>query len=212
MSAPISGWAAWRRNLAIAAAMTVSMLLIGTVGYLTADRPAPAPASPRVAIELVPGGVAAVSDTHGPRVRRDGRSIGFARDELGAAIAASNLTARVSPVAGAIAEATVSEQCFGDTPATLARLRLTLPVSDSPSRAALQPRALYYRVLAGDPRGGAVVVSLLAETPQARDLGGLSRVDATLRWIDGDWRLRVPLPRPSIHPTAAGYTLLGRTA
>jgi hypothetical protein len=163
-------------------------------------------------VEAVPGGIAAVSDSHGPRDSHDGRSAGFAHDELGAAIAASNLTARVSPAAGDVAEATVTEQCFGDIPAALVRLRSALPMSDSPSLAALQPQALHYRVLAGDLHGDAVVVSLLAETPQARDLGGLSRTDARLRWIDGDWRLRVPLPAPSIHPSTEGYTLLGRTS
>ncbi|OZM77060.1 hypothetical protein [Pseudonocardia sp. MH-G8] len=213
MSAPLTGWAAWRRSLAIGGGLTVVLMLIGTIGYLTADQPAPrVPPEPVVVVEAVPGGIAAVSDSHGPRDHHDGRSAGFAHDELGAAIAASNLTARVSPAAGDVAKAAVIEQCFGDIPTTLARLRSALPMSDSPSRAALQPQALHYRVLAGDPHGDAVVVSLLAETPQARDLGGLSRIDATLSWIDGDWRLRVPLPAPSIHPSTEGYTLLGRTS
>jgi hypothetical protein len=213
VSAPLTGWAAWRRSLAIGAGLTVVLVLIGTIGFLTADQPVPrVPPEPVVVVEAVPGGIVAVSDSHGPRDRRDGRSAGFTHDELGAAIAASNLTARVSPTAGDVAETTITEQCFGDIPTTLARLRSALPMSDSPSRRALQPQALYFRVLAGDPRGDAVVVSLLAKTPQARDLGGLSRIDATLRWIDGDWRLRVPLPAPSIHPSSDGYTLLGRTS
>jgi hypothetical protein len=204
VNAPLTGWAAWRRSLAIGAGLAVVLVLTGTIGFLTADQPAPHVPPEPVVVVAVPGGIAAVSDSHGPRDRRDGRSAGFAHDELGAAIAASNLTARVSPAAGAVAEATVTGQCFGDIPTTLARLRSALPMSDSPSRAALQPEALHYRVLAGDPRGDAVVVSLLAETPQARGLGGLSRIDATLRWIDGDWRLRVPLPAPSIHPDRDG--------
>jgi hypothetical protein len=55
------------------------------------------------------------------------------------------------------------------------------------------------------------VLSLLADTPQARARGGLSRVDATMRWSGQDWLLRVPVPRPSIYPDTTGYRLLGPT-
>jgi hypothetical protein len=90
-----------------------------------------------------------------------------------------------------------------------ARLRSGLPADDDTGTASMTPTALYYRVITGDPAGEHVVVSLLADTEQARSLGGLSRVDLTLRWIDGDWRLRVPTPRPSLHRGNAGYLPLG---
>ncbi len=106
-------------------------------------------------------------------------------------------------------EATIEHQGWGDPAAMLARLRSELPAPDDADTAWLVPAALFYRVLAGDPTGDHVVVSLLADTGQARTLGGLSRVDLTLRWLDGDWRLRLPTPGPSRQPGTAGYTPLG---
>jgi len=92
----------------------------------------------------------------------------------------------------------------------LARLRAELPASDAEAAGpATAARALYYRIIAGDPRGDYTVVSLLADTAQAGSAGGLARVDLTLRWDDGDWRLRVPTPRPSLHPDTTGYVWLG---
>lgn len=137
--------------------------------------------------------------------------MGFTHDELGAALAASNLAPRVSSAARpAIYEATLAEQSWGDPTAMLARLRAELPASDSaatgPTTAA---QSLYYRIIAGDPRGDYAVVSLLADTEQADGAGGLARIDLTLRWDDGDWRLRVPTPRPTLHPDTTGYVLLG---
>jgi hypothetical protein len=206
--------AQWRRSLLVGAGLTAVMVAIGELGFLTSDAPTAtdlSPAAGHVALVRVPGGVAAESPSHGPRMRDDGRGTGFSHDELGAAIAASNIAPRITAAAGpAVYEATLAEQCYGDTAAVLAQLRAALPRSDSPSQDPLVPRALYYRVLAGDPAGEQVVVSLLAETPQARSLGGLSRVDVTLRWSGGDWQVRVPLPRPSVRAGTDGYTPLGR--
>jgi hypothetical protein len=212
----VNGENTWKRRVLLAAvAVGGVVIVIATVGYVT--RPDPsltwASRSEVISFAVVPGGVAAESLFRGPRMREGGRAAGFAHDELGAVIAASNLAPRVTPAAGPeIYEATLREQCFGDIPGATAQLRAALPSSDSPSQDALLPRAVYYRVLAGDPTGEHVVVSLLAETPQARTLGGLSRVDVTLRWSDGDWRLRVPLPRPALHQGTAGYILLGRAS
>lgn len=71
---------------------------------------------------------------------------------------------------------------------------------------------MYYRVIAGDARSEFAVLSLLADTPQARTRGGLSRVDATMRWSGQDWQLRVPVPRPSVYPDNTGYRLHGTDA
>jgi hypothetical protein len=68
-----------------------------------------------------------------------------------------------------------------------------------------------WRALTTAAQGEFVVVSLLADTPQARTLGGLSRVDATLRWSRQDWQVRVPLPRASVQADTSGYRLLGPT-
>lgn len=174
--------------------------------------PAPGTAEDQVALVAVPGGTAASSPRHGPFGQDGDRAFGFSHDEVGAAIAATHIGPRTSPGAeAALVEATLSAQSWGDLAAARERIATTLPVPDQRARADLTPVAIFFRVIAGDGRGDHVVVSLLADTPQARDRGGFSRVDAALRWEDGDWRLRVPVPRASPHPDTAGYALLGPT-
>lgn len=173
---------------------------------------APGTAEDRMVLVAVPGGIAASSPRHGPFGQDGDRAFGFSHDEVGAAIAATHIGPRISSGAGAtLREATLIGQCWGDVAAARERIAAALPVPDQPARADLTPVTLFFRVLAGDGRGDHVVVSLLADTPQARDRGGYSRVDATLRWEHGDWRLRVPVPRASPHPDTAGYALLGPT-
>ncbi|GAA3238085.1 hypothetical protein GCM10017691_37830 [Pseudonocardia petroleophila] len=166
----------------------------------------------QVALVAVPGGVAAQSLRHGP-FRVDGaRASGFSHDALGAALAASHISPRITAAAGAaISGPTLAEQCFGDIDDAQASLDSALPLPDSPTADDLTPVSLHYRVIAGDPAGDHVVVSLLADTPQARSRGGLSRVDATLRWYGQDWQLQVPARRPSLQPDTTGYALLGPT-
>ncbi|MCX6462698.1 MAG: hypothetical protein NTW05_03745 [Pseudonocardiales bacterium] len=184
-----------------------------TFGVATGCAAAPTAPPIDTALVAVAGGVAASSPTHGPAVERDGRASGFGRDALGAALAASHLAARVSPAADpAVADATLTEQCWGDVTAARVRLAAVLPAPDAPPPAPATPRALYYRLLSGDPDdgdGAVVVVSLLADTEQTRSRGALSRMDLTLRWADGDWRLRVPLQRAALHVGTSGYDLLG---
>ncbi|MBW0107271.1 hypothetical protein I4I84_00700 [Pseudonocardia sp. KRD-182] len=200
-----------RRQALVAASVTTALLVIGVGLSLPDDQAAVVAPPDLVSLIQVPGGVAAVSHRHGPVLTADGRAAGFTHDELGAALAVSNLAPRVSSAAGTpIYEATLAEQSWGDPAGMLARLRAELPASDSAAAGPVTTaRSLYYRTIAGDPRGDYVVVSLLADTEQARTAGGLARVDLTLRWDDGDWRLRVPTPRPSLHPDTTGYVLLG---
>lgn len=167
----------------------------------------------QVALLAVPGGVAAQSLRHGP-FRIDGmRASGFSHDALGAALAASHISPRITTAAGAaVTGPTLAEQCFGDTDDAQAALDTALPLSDSPAGDDLTPVSLHYRVIAGNPFGDHVVVSLLADTPQARSQGGLSRVDPTMRWSGQDWQLRVPVRRPSLQPDTIGYALLGPTS
>ncbi len=172
--------------------------------------PAPGTAEDRVVLVAVPGGTAAWSPRHGPFGQKGDRAFGFSHDEVGAAIAATHIGPRISSGAGAAPrEATLIAQCWGDLAAARERILTALPIPGQPARADLTPVAIFFRVLAGDGRGDHVVVSLLADTSQARDRGGYSRVDASLRWEHGDWRLRVPVPRASPHPDTAGYALLG---
>jgi hypothetical protein len=192
---------------------TAALTTIFFLGFVTRDHP-PNPPVDTVELVPVPGGVGAVSRLHGPNVAESGRAHGFVHDEMGAAIAASNLAPRVSAAAGPeVYEPTILEQTFGDSSGTLAVIRAdTFP---PPLDAAPTPtiaESIYYRVIGGDPDGEYVVVSLLADTEQARALGGLARIDLTLRWVDSDWRLRVPIPEASLRPDARGYILLGTTS
>lgn len=201
----------WQRSLLIGLGLALVLLIIGMIGFLTGDGSAPGATEPdRVSLIVVPGGVAATSARHGPYAVTDGRATGFSHDALGAAMAASNIAPRITVAAGLqVYEPTLAEQCWGDVQATSEQLALPRP--DEPNRQDLDARALYYRVLAGDPGGEHLVVSLLADTPQSRGQGGWSRVDLTLRWSGTDWQLRVPTPRPSLHRSTTDYALLGPT-
>ncbi|QJY47808.1 hypothetical protein [Pseudonocardia broussonetiae] len=200
-----------RRHALASAGLTTALLALGLALSVPTDQAEVVAPPDVVSLARVPGGVAAVSQRHGPTLTADGRAAGFTHDELGAALAASNLAPRVSSAAGPeVYETTLMGQCWGDPAGILARLRAELPASDSAAAGpATAARSLYYRTIAGDPQGDYVVMSLLADTEQARTAGGLARVDLTLRWDDGDWRLRVPTPRPSLHPDTSGYFLLG---
>lgn len=200
-----------RRHALAAVGLTASLVVVGLALSVPPDQTEVLAPPDVVSLIRGPGGVAAVSQRHGPARTTDGRASGFTHDELGAAVAASNLAPRVSPAAGPpIYEATLVEQSWGDPVGMLTRLRAEMPASDSAAAGpATAARSLYYRIIAGDPSGDYVVVSLLADTDQARIAGGLARVDLTLRWENGDWRLRVPTPRPSMHPDTNGYVLLG---
>jgi hypothetical protein len=192
-------------------AVAATVVLAAAVGCSTTPSPEE-PTSDAVVLVTVPGGVAASSSRHGPFHEFNGRATGFSHDEVGAALAATHIGARTAPASGTDGvAATLDEQCWGDVARTRERLFTALPRPDAPPREAVSATAMYYRVISGDARGEFVVLSLLAETPQSRARGGLSRVDATMRWSGQDWQLRVPVPRPSVHHDTTGYRLLGPT-
>lgn len=216
--------ASWRRALIVGLATTVALALIWTVGFVFRDQepsgvsteagqPA-ASSSSGSAVRLVeiPGGTVPISDRYGPADQGKGLAAGFSHDEPGAAVAALNLAVRTSSAAGPeVYEPTISNQGFGDPAAMLERNRAERPGEDTPAGpSATRFSSVHYRLIGGDPTGDSVVISLLAETQQARQLGGLARLDVTLRWIDGDWRMQVPTARPLLHPSAQGYTVLAR--
>lgn len=69
------------------------------------------PATDRVVLVAVPGGVVASSSRHGPFQEFDGRTVGFSHDELGAALAATHISARTAPAAGTdVLAATLDER------------------------------------------------------------------------------------------------------
>ncbi len=202
----------WRRRIVIAL-VVLALLVIGGICYLIADSgSAPPTTRSPIRILLGPGGTTAVSPAYGPWSTFDGRAVGFSHDELGAAIAAADLTARVTPAADpGVVGATLAEQCWGDLPAAYQQLRTTRPDPEDASTVAAAPRALLYRVLAGNPREDHVVISLLADTAQARDQSGWSRLDATLRWSGRDWQLRVPMATASLQTDPSDYAPLVST-
>jgi hypothetical protein len=98
----------------------------------------------------LPGGMAAAESLrHGPYRVSAGRASGFSHDVIGAAIAASNLAARVTAGAPEVYEATLREQCYGDIPAALAQLHALLESKRGLFGAGVE--GLSFRVLAGDP-------------------------------------------------------------
>ena len=186
-----------------------ALLVALAVGGCAAE-PAGTQGDDTIVLVDVPGGVAASSTRHGPFHEEMGLASGFSHDQVGAAIAATHLAPRLSTTAGVdVATATLLQQCWGDVPAARARLAAAPPVSDRPPLGDQVPDALYFRVIGGDATGEHVVVSVLADTPQARAHRGYARFDATLRWSGTDWMLRVPTQGAALHPAVDGYSVLG---
>jgi hypothetical protein len=69
--------------------------------------------------------------------------------------------------------------------------------------------AYFYRVDGGDPTTDRVLVTIAADTPQARAAGGYAAATRTLRWIDGDWRMQVPSTPARLITSVANYHPLG---
>jgi hypothetical protein len=67
----------------------------------------------------------------------------------------------------------------------------------------------FYRVDGGDPATDRVLVSIAADTPQARAAGGYAAVTRTLRWIDGDWRMQIPSNPARLVSAVTTYHPLG---
>jgi hypothetical protein len=159
----------------------------------------------------MPGGRIAVSATSGPRRLVAGRASGFSHDTTGAALAAAALAMQASAAAGpAVFEPTITEQCWGDTDTQRLRARLDAPTRTRAERQARRVRALYYRVVAGNPGGDRVTVAVLADSPFWSARGGFGRSTLTVRWFGGDWQLLVSVPDPTAQSSSTGYRLLGR--
>jgi hypothetical protein len=183
----------------------------GGDGGATASGGPAAPAdltAPVISWSIVGNEPVPTSPVHGPRNTEGGRAVGFTHDTLGAALAAVNIGTRLaSEVGPQVYEATAREQCFGDVDSEITRIRDS--VSTSPEGAAIHSE-VWYKVASGDPRGDLVLISIAVKSPEATTLGGYAALDMTLRWVDGDWKMQVPLARPSIIPNVQGFTLLGR--
>ena len=103
-------------------------------------------------------------------------------------------------------EAVARQQCVGDVDTALAQLRSTR--SQAPP-AATVATGYFYRVEGGDPTTDRVLVTIAADTPQARAAGGYAALTRTLRWIDGDWRMQVPNTPARLISSVATYHPLG---
>jgi hypothetical protein len=148
-----------------------------------------------------------VSPTHGPAESGNGLAAGFSHDELGALLAAINVSVRLTGQASpAVYETTARQQCVGDLDATIAAIRSQRSTAVAGSTT---PTAYFYRMTSGDPRGDLVGITIAVDTPQSRSLGGYTEVSRTLRWIDGDWKLHVPPPPPRLIRSVNGWRSLG---
>jgi hypothetical protein len=221
--------AAWRRGLLTGVITAAGLALVFGLGSLDRERtptatPAPSPsakpsptARPSAEVGVarlveVPGGTVAVSATSGPRRLVAGRASGFGHDAPGAGLAATDLAVQASAAAGpAVFEPTISEQCWGDTDTQRMRARLGAPTLTPAEREARRVRALYYRVVAGNPEGDRVtVVAVLADSAFWAARGGFGRSTLTVRWFGGDWQLLVPVPESTPQANNTGYRLLAR--
>lgn len=157
--------------------------------------------------QRVSGQPVPVSALHGPaRQESSGVAMGFTHDALGAALAAINISTRLSSSAGpAVYEATARLQTLGDVEGTIAAARAEVSSENTANTAATR---FAYR-LSGDPTGDVVVVSIAAETPQTSAMRGYAQMERTMQWVDGDWRMQVPLSRPQFATSIDGFTPLG---
>lgn len=148
------------------------------------------------------------SPVAGPRDTGNGLAKGYTHNTLGAALAAVNISFRLASEASPqVYEPTVRDQCFGDVNSQIEQIRNSF--STEPPGAA-KPSEIWYRVVSGDPSGDLVLMSIAVKTPQSVERGGYAEYDSTIRWVNGDWKLQVPLARPSVIPSIQNFTLLGR--
>jgi hypothetical protein len=206
-----------KSRTAVWVALAVVLVALLAVGAYVLGRndsgaaPASGPAAstaPAISWSTVGGQPVPASPVAGPRNTDGGRATGFSHNALGAALAAVNISFRLaSEVGPQVYEATAREQCFGDVDTEIQQIRNSF--SSAPPGAA-KPSEIWYRVASGNPTSDLVLMSIALKTPQSVERGGYAGLDLTMRWVDGDWKLQVPLARPSLVPSAEGFTLLGR--
>jgi hypothetical protein len=194
----------WPRRLAIACAVLVAVLACYLAGRDGTAASAAAPAASVTWSSTGPWPVP-MSASHGPFHTANGVASGFSHDELGAVLAAYNISYRLTPdVAPAVAASTVAQMTSGDRDTMLAQMRT------EPTGTQIAPTELYYKVLAGDPTGGSVLLSIAVRSPDSAASGGYLAGQRSLTWRDGDWRMAVPLIPVQVMPSLIDYQFLGR--
>lgn len=130
---------------------------------------------------------------------------GYAHTALGAAIAAWNISEQISSDAGPqVYTATVRQQTYGDPDTMLGEIERMPTGGSSPGT------AFFYKIAYGDPAGDApVLVSVAERTQSSAQQGGYFAGYRTVRWINGDWRMQVPLPSSQLITDLTGYQPLG---
>lgn len=145
------------------------------------------------------------SATAGPAQVTGGMGTGYAHTELGAAMAAFNIIQQMSSDAGpATYTATIREQTYGD-PDTMLDL-----IAQSPLGGSAPPSAFFYKIAYGDPTGNdPVLVYTVEQSPQSQSLGGYFAAFRTMRWVNGDWRMQVPVTASQVITDVSGLHALG---
>jgi hypothetical protein len=198
------GWAVWAALLTLVVAAAMAAYLVGRHHSPTVStQGAPAPRSDIEWARVGPWPVP-ISPEHGPSRTGGGLASGFSHDSLGAALAAWNISLRMTAEAGpSVYTDTIREQAFGDIGVWLTQVAASAPgVGPAPTE-------LYYRVVAGDPSGESVLLSLAQRTPESAADGGYDQVQRTLIWRDGDWRVQVPAEPGHTIASVDGYQLIG---
>lgn len=174
----------------------------GASGFAPPDVGGPTITWVRVGTQSVPE-----SPRHGPAHTSNGVASGFSHDQLGAVLAAFNISVRLTGLAGpAVYETTARLQCLGDIDTTIATIRSQRSTATAGTTV---PTAAYYRITSGDPSADLVGVTIALDTPQSRDLGGYSEATRTMQWVDGDWKMHVPPPPPRLITSVQGWSTLG---
>ena len=145
------------------------------------------------------------SATAGPTATAGGVATGYAHTALGVGVAAWNIVEQMSSDAGpAIYTATLREQTYGD-PATMLAW-----IARSPTGGSSPGTAFFYKIAYGDPTGTDPVLVWLAErTPDSAQQGGYYGAYRSMRWLNGDWRMQVPLTAPALISDVTGFQALG---
>jgi hypothetical protein len=144
------------------------------------------------------------SSTAGPTQLTDGIPTGYAHNELGAALAAFNISFQLTSDAGpAVYNATAREQTYGAVTETLAEVQSSPPGGSSPAT------EFFYKVLSGDPTGTRVMLSIAQRTAESAANGGFYVTDRELRWQAGDWRMALPMPGVVLQSGLPGFISLG---
>jgi hypothetical protein len=159
-----------------------------------ATQPADVPATPDVTAWTWPrtGMTLPVSPTDGPQ-RLSDVAAGFARTELGAALAAAHLSVRVDPAAGAdVFGPTIEQQMTGDTARVRAAVEAAAATSPTPATGtapSTAPAAITgYRVEGFTPDAATVHLRVASPGGAATDFA------VPVVWDDarGDWLLVAP--------------------